>query len=120
MRTAQQLFDTVATHLRMQAGVCADVEGLCRYRGIDDDTKCAVGALIPNEVYRPDMEKKGVSALISSGLLPAGLSEEFSTNIELLNRLQGIHDSYPIDRWEEQLARAAREHQLQYTPPEKP
>lgn len=66
----QGIFNTVITHLRKQ-GIRAKVDvkvGLgrtnpqCRYRG-DNETMCAVGCLIPDNLYDTDMEDVAVDTL---------------------------------------------------------
>jgi hypothetical protein len=39
------------------------VENICQYRG-KDGVKCAIGWLIPDEYYHPDMEGRGVQRLL--------------------------------------------------------
>jgi hypothetical protein len=54
-QTKQQVFDQVVKHLLKQ-GKRAYQEGKgCRYR-TDDGLKCAVGCLLPDAAYTPDME----------------------------------------------------------------
>ncbi len=52
--TKQQTFNKVVRHLRRQ-GVRSSAAGVCFYRG-PNDTKCAVGCLIPDELYQYRME----------------------------------------------------------------
>lgn len=52
--TLQETFDKVVNGLRKQG--CRSLKnGRCRYRG-DNGRKCAVGMVIPDEDYNPDME----------------------------------------------------------------
>ena len=70
--TRQDAFDQIVAHMRHQRafsighidGQAADEgeEPGCRYRG-DNGMKCAVGALIPDDLYSPFMEGKGATAL---------------------------------------------------------
>lgn len=115
MRTGQQLFDEVAKHLRTQGKTCLGTSG-CAYRG-DSGLKCAIGALIPDEVYNSKMEGHAVFAILP--MLPNDLKQEFSAHMGLLHSLQNVHDEYPPVAWENQLQRVANAFQLQYTPPEK-
>lgn len=54
---AQEIFDTVFTKLYEQGKQSVDPElpHTCMYRG-PDGMKCAAGFLIPDELYRPEME----------------------------------------------------------------
>lgn len=82
----------------------------CYYRG-PNNTKCFVGVLIPDSMYSPDME--GVSAGDMIKKYP-GLLEYLSINtdkdLSFLDELQNVHDSYPPNRWEEELSLLARVH----------
>lgn len=119
MRTAQELFDTIVTHLRTQGVQSKDeMKGVCLYRG-PNSTKCAVGILIPDELYRPNMEDNNIDSLIEKDLVPSELVEEFSSNKALLLDLQYVHDQSLPEYWEEGLSHVARKHHLQYLPPEK-
>ena len=102
---AQEIFDTVATHLFTQGerGGTTVVDSWntsgtrfrCRYRG-DKGLKCAVGALIPDELYDPKMDQGGfrASALVRNGF---NVPEFFTPHATLLDSLQTIHDSE--DSW---------------------
>lgn len=112
MLTRQQIYDTVKGHLLKQKDISfMKVEGLvtqtCAYRG-EDGKKCAVGCLIPDELYDPKMETKGVFALFEfwpSVMERIGLSKK--EHIDLLETLQMIHDVRDPAVWEEILAETA-------------
>jgi hypothetical protein len=55
MPTKQEIFDTVVTHLFTQGKAAQDEDETCFYRA-PDGCKCAVGALIPDELYDETME----------------------------------------------------------------
>jgi hypothetical protein len=54
MLDKQKTFDTVLAHLRRQGRPALNKEG-CRYR-TSDGLMCAVGCLIPDARYSPDIE----------------------------------------------------------------
>jgi hypothetical protein len=88
----QDIFDTVATHLFKQGKRAVDREGpdgFCMYRG-HGNTRCAVGALIPDEVYDVKMEGNTLSGLLMAygDVLPPWMRDER----ELLRELQLVHD----------------------------
>lgn len=99
--SAQTIFDKVARHLHQQGGK-AHQGAICQYR--DESWRaCAVGCLIPDNVYDPEMERAGVSAFpplcldvephylaLAKVLKTAGL-EPFRP---LLSSLQTAHDSW--------------------------
>ena len=59
----QQHFDTVLAHLRKQGKRSTYGNRGCAYRGTDN-TKCAIGALLPDELYDPKMENRPVDNLL--------------------------------------------------------
>lgn len=94
---AQEIFDIVVTHLYAQGKQAEDGENGCQYR-TDAGLKCAVGCLIPDDQYHPDMEGTPVDILGSR--LPAYLRP----HVQLLDVLQLVHDS--ADIWKDEVAMA--------------
>lgn len=92
----QEIFDTVSKFLLKQGHACKNEFGFCTYRGKNGDM-CAVGALIPDELYSEDMDKDldgigtGVEYLCNhfTNTLPIW----FHDNRVLLEALQDIHDT---------------------------
>lgn len=86
MLTPQKIFDTVATHLFTQGERSYDRSDpeVCLYRG-PNGLKCAVGVLIPDELYDPEME-----GLAAWHAIPH--ESDLFENIELLRSLQHVHD----------------------------
>lgn len=84
--TDQEIFDKVLAHCRQQGVSATNDAGDCMYRG-RNGTKCAVGCLIPDNVYVPSMETfltfSDVVALIP------GVTVDQS---QLLRHLQSAHD----------------------------
>lgn len=105
MATAQETFEKVARHLFEQGVRAADgvgVEAACVYRG-KNGTKCAVGCLIPDEMYSPYFEGSTVFALLH-GHACQKLPEdwEYREHEDLLSSLQMVHDA--AGNWESTLA----------------
>ena len=113
MRTAQELFDTIVTHLRTQGRLCITLAG-CAYRG-DEGSMCAIGCLIPNEAYSSDMEGKSIIGLLCSDLLPESLKNELKAHDRLLTSMQDIHDRCTVSSWEDEFKRVAHEYDLLYS-----
>jgi len=110
LMTLQKMFDTAAVGMLKQGK--KSIEGnACRYRG-GDGCKCAVGFLIPDDLYSPDIEGtsvfssfKGPTASLYPDELDAALKlrETIShlighddlrdLRIDLIDGLQDIHDS---------------------------
>lgn len=100
---AQEIFDTAVAHVFKQGkrgGVnITDFDNVtrfrCRYRG-EGGTKCAVGALLPDDLYDPRMDAENLraSSLVRNGF---NVPEFFTPHAALLDSLQTIHDSE--DSW---------------------
>lgn len=87
--TPQEIFDKVATHLFTQRTRAVNGLNDCQYR-TETGAKCAVGCLIPDELYDPVIESFAVhSSVIRPTLTRIGVDE----HVDLLAELQGIHDS---------------------------
>lgn len=106
--TNQTAFDTAARHLLKQNSVSRTLGGsVCAYRGYGG-AKCAVGALIDDDVYSESMESWSVQHLVES----RQLSSLDSVSIRLLQALQYVHDCRDPSRWRESLADVAAEFSL--------
>ena len=101
--TAREIYDYVRAHLLRQ-GVRSMNGSTCAYRG-DNGTSCAAGCLIPDELYRPEMEYLPVGELVVHDHVPAS----WSTHVDLLSRLQTIHDLDAPADWSAKLDALARE-----------
>jgi hypothetical protein len=121
--TRQEIFNKVADHLLTQGKPALfDEIGDCAYRG-QDGSMCAVGCLIPDELYTPEMELKSVDTLLNAEFVLPGF---FYDNYTLLSDLQRIHDSVAaiprpdpasvVDKWCSSLAWYAENHDLEKSP----
>ena len=73
---------------------------ICMYRS-PDGTKCAVGCLIPDSLYSNTIERYPVDRILDAH---PKLKELFkNVDLELLHRLQQIHDSTPLCKWKDAL-----------------
>lgn len=95
--TNQEIFNKVHTHLLTQRTAAIE-DGACAYRA--GSKSCAVGALIPDSLYTPEIEGTSVSVLIEYketyphhtlgyALKQAGFTPE---QYPLLRDLQRVHD----------------------------
>lgn len=103
----QEIFNEVATHLLKQGKASRVNFGVCLYRG-PDNTSCAVGCLIPDEMYDQKMEGRGASLLVMDA--QAGdfnLPNWFKYNLPLLGMLQRIHDEAEPEDWRKKLLQLA-------------
>lgn len=120
MRTEQEVFTIAATHLIAQGvksyGKLIDPEdpggppsGACMYRG-PSGTSCAVGCLIPDDSYTPNMEYMQARQLLER--FP-GTKKYLGDNYDLLRHLQRIHDHHTTSEWHYELSNLARDYDLE-------
>lgn len=116
---AQTLFDTVAKHLLDQGrrAMAANASN-CAYRS-EDGCKCAVGVLIPDDVYDKSMEGMGIARLVDildELEMPQALAQFIKTELEphlpLLMSLQSVHDGFAPEKWAERLRYVAAQFNL--------
>ena len=130
--TLQEIFDKVKVHLLAQGKPAVDwVTSQCRYRA-PDGLKCAVGCLITDEAYTPDIEGTVLPyspTRVDGSLFPviralqdSGIDAvESGTTRHLLRELQRAHDemtdcpdSTQYEPWlNKKLARVAKEFNLE-------
>ena len=110
--TSQQVFNHVVKHLREQGAKCM-VSRNCRYRDWESGRACAVGCLIPEEVYQDDMEHCGVDVLVEYADIDPRLRSVLEQHVNLLRDLQKIHDEDLVDDWEESFAVVAEKYNLE-------
>jgi hypothetical protein len=88
--TPQEIFEKVLEGISSQGYKKSEsITGRCMYRG-PNGLKCAAGHLIPDEMYNPMMESKGIIYLINEFKMP----NYFCSNSELIYKLQVWHDFY--------------------------
>src|ERR1700723_4178090 len=115
---SQEVFDTIVSHLRQQGCVAQDeFSGMCRYR-TDDGKKCAVGVLIPDELYSPKMESQTYTQLVNNIDTPQELVVRLSEHGNLLIRMQKVHDKSTTNQWEFEFRKVANDFHLQYNLPQ--
>lgn len=106
----QKTFDKVAAHLLTQNQKAITVDGRCKYR-TDDGLKCAVGCLIPDDVYGPLLEDKSILYLLTAYPELKDIPE-INGFAMFLTELQHIHDNYRVEEWYSQLKSLAEEYEL--------
>lgn len=112
---AQSIFTKVKNHLLNQKARCY-VGEKCRYRG-DQGLKCAVGCLISDEHYSPELEDK---LFENSNIVCEAVEKSQGIEIlhhktwKLLVELQHMHDDIPPERWPEYLKDIAEQNGVEY------
>lgn len=105
--TPQEVLNTMAAHLLAQGVKSIDAgSGSCRYRG-RDGLKCAVGALLTNKEYYPEME--GHNVWYIEYILP----QRLVAHLGLIRSGQRIHDGCPVEAWPSRLRAIAEEFGLE-------
>jgi hypothetical protein len=136
----QKVFDTVVAHLRKQQTISRFENGKgCAYRG-PNGTSCAVGCLIPDELYSATIEELGcpngkddvVPYGVAEGeegydeyvkrktklrdLVVAATGAHDEEDFLFLRRLQRIHDRHCVDEWESEFQATAAISGVVYSP----
>ena len=103
----QNTFNVIVSHLMKQKARAVSDVGNCMYRG-KNNMKCAVGCLIPDNLYDPKFEGRilvGRPSLVN-------LLEGLGHNIELLSELQYVHDKDSVEHWLDNLTNVGEEFNL--------
>jgi hypothetical protein len=101
----QEIFDKVVTHLKNQNARAYDKEeDRCLYRDESTGYRCAIGCLIPDELYNPDFEGESIDTLLEKApvlkeLLKIKNFSAISSDVMFLRRLQSIHDGGDLKDW---------------------
>lgn len=105
----QFIFDVVYTHLMKQQQRSTSDEGGCYYK--IDSLMCAIGCLIPDNLYKEEMEGKSVEDLLTDH---KGLAKYIKPQtIDLLAELQTVHDKRPVSMWKKELEYIAIDFKLE-------
>lgn len=105
----QEFFNNVATHLLKQNRQAKHRDGTCAYRGLDNTT-CAIGSQIPDNIYKGSMEGMGVERLLLCHREVAFLFD--GVDLFLMADLQSLHDSNKPHSWRDGLANIAKTFKL--------
>jgi hypothetical protein len=110
----QEAFDAAVEHLRKQGKRSQSKYSTdCLYRG-PNGLKCAVGALIPDELYEKSYEGRAIKVLVYTA---DNMSKLFrNVNIDMLVTLQRVHDCVPAEQWEHNFECIAKRYELTLTP----
>ena len=93
----QEVYDKVKAHLLSQGHKSLNANGDCSYRG-ENGAMCAVGVLIPDDMYQSSMEGNScTSDAVGITLYKLRLDYSFA------NKLQQLHDSLAPEYWAAEL-----------------
>lgn len=111
--TNQEAFDVIIKGLRKQGkkSMGLDDKGnfVCKLRG-EDNTKCAIGFVVPDNMYSPSLE---CFIFLEREFFSVYL---ININKDLLFCLQDIHDELPVKEWEGAFKAIARKFKLTVPP----
>lgn len=105
--TIQEAYDVAAAHLLKQKKIAMEI-GKCLYRATNGNM-CAIGCLIPDDVYKSSFETKQASTLLYDPDFRA-LFENPDKNF--LDELQYVHDGNQPKEWESELNLLAERYNL--------
>ena len=99
LQTDRDVFEFIKNHLIEQGQRSLMDDGMaCAYLGFEGK-KCAVGALIREDIYHSSIEEKPVNhSLVRSAVTKS--VPNWKINIEMLGELQSIHDGASDYDWE--------------------
>ena len=108
----QRVYNTVRDHMIKQSArsLLPGSDGTCAYRGADG-LMCAVGVLIKDEHYSPNMEGKDAYT-VAHALELSGIRAS-TDMLDMLQSLQYVHDDMDVDTWPNELAYVAEKCGLQ-------
>lgn len=112
---AQETFDRIVGHLRRQKKQ-ARKGSQCQYRA-PNGCQCAVGCLIPDHLYKPEFEGKGIEDLINDYGMTCVFGAD-KPDVRVARTMQNIHDGcIDIKDWERRFKNTASDMKIKYTPP---
>lgn len=108
----QEIYNKVKNHLLTQNKKSCDENFHCVYRN-PDGLKCALGCLISDEYYSPEIEHNNIdSPKVINALQMSGVKCTTSGDFNFLGSLQNVHDSKYVDNWEKELYNIAKDYNL--------
>ena len=118
----QEAFNKIWERAKDRREAFDDFEGSCMYRcriSEEETIACFVGALIPDELYDPAIERLSVKDLVD--LTDNDLYKVLKpiadflggVDVKFLSKCQNIHDAYNPREWEGKLRAVAKEWDLE-------
>lgn len=109
--TEQDIFNIAANGLLKQGKKSMD-RSSCMYRGLNG-LKCAIGMLIPDELYQDRFEGQSAS---DSDVMKTFNVPNTVAFADFLNHLQGVHDEHIPNDWDRELVNFAHHYGLNPLP----
>lgn len=105
----QKAFNKAVKFLLKQNEKSIDENGTCMYRG-PNKLRCGAGALLPDRLYKKDMETSICSPYNNVGVA----IESCGYDINFVREIQMIHDNNPTHLWRERFEKLAEEEGLKW------
>ncbi|WP_322046021.1 hypothetical protein [Paraburkholderia sp. J67] len=116
--TRQDVFDVIAWRLLFQNARALGPDRIKNMYRAPDGKRCAIGWIIPDDLYSPEFESTGVRD-IATTLAETEHGKEFAAfvgaHVAMLCDLQGLHDAYPPGEWPVRLCLIAQKYELAET-----
>lgn len=116
MLNAKEIYERVSTHLLAQRAVSEDDNGSCRLRS-PEGRKCAIGSLVSDALYDPDLEGVGISyyrhaqdGKLLRALYASNVNAYDPGIVDLLIELEEVHDYAEVEEWPQLLAALGKRH----------
>jgi hypothetical protein len=116
MLSPKDIYERVSQHLLAQRAVSEDDNGSCRLRSAEG-RKCAIGSLVRDDVYEPDLEGVGISyyrhahdGKLLRALYASHVNAYDPNVIDLLIELEEVHDDADVEAWPHLLAALGKRH----------
>jgi hypothetical protein len=117
--SAQEVFDHIVNHLRIQKERCYDSnQDKCVYRLVTpngDVLRCAAGSLMTAEEYRPEFD---INPESGGGTSWPSIVKNFklsNIHLGLIFDLQRIHDLDDVENWEKRFDEVAQQQGVKYS-----
>lgn len=108
----QEILNTVYFHLKAQGKQALSSSGNCVYL-TDYGLKCAIGCLIPDDLYSESIEGKSVATLFDEGFMTTIFPDISRSEVLFLSRLQKIHDLFFYE-FEKKIQELCSEYDLEF------
>lgn len=102
----QEIFDFVVRFLLKQNQKSQNEYMIYKYH-LNDGKKCAMGCLIPDKDYHPDMEL--LPKFVNRYFIDSGYSRE---EMHLIQDLRTVHDHEDVCRWRKEFKKVADTYNL--------
>lgn len=113
--TKQRVYNKTVRHLLSQRKKSMNFSGVCAYLN-EDGLMCAVGCHISRKNYSVDIEGIGLTTISygiyaeDEGMLLQILADSnLLEHLQLLIKLQDVHDCMPVNQWRKGLRAVAAE-----------